>query len=1278
MKNRFFNRILSLVLVLASLVSSFAIFSFAEGETTGNETAKSGEIELLYYRNYEEGWDFDNGFAAITALQDQKVSVDYEETENGDYNYFMRFEGSRVASAAYLDFDFGTSIAKEEQFGTVFEMRIKADDYAKNFGDIFTYISGSGSSHNLLYIQGDKLMCNKADPVEIGVVGDKWLNVAIAFDWTTEKRTMTVYYGELDEATRTYQYQYTSTEDYTSSAQKGAKNCRFIIPAITSATLGSGYCVDDVRIYNGSSVPVVLTPSEDNPAGSKVNVLAPKPITILGNANDKSAEQILADALCMKVGVNYALVRNERQPIFEGGKYGGPVKIDGEVRISLDLLLDYIGFPYLIHPDEASYDITTGTTATYVTVGRTVATVAGERVILNSAPGYVTAQSGEKYLTIGISDIEKLFPGWAVTYDEMGLILIYEEIISSETGEKVDIVNRHDDLGAMLSIMKKFIFGVNLDNNVKEDYINSGKEIYDDVKEHTTQKDGDNETSFNHPYLVADQKTFNTLKEKYASGTDLTLKGYIQQIIDKANAIYSDVAKVEGGKYIGIKNGKAPMNKYNDAIDLEDDPNDADTQDGYSPLGRVDELVGFTENLIPLAFAYQVTGNEKYALLAYDYMSVIAAWEHWGHGYFMDCAQATSNFALAYDWLYNAFEANGRDTKLLSDAIYNNAIHHGVVSSMGNNMEGTRFVGDESEYITRTDYWNPVGASGMLIGALAIMDRSEYVDDVCYLIGNNLSGLCLIGLDVYAPDGAYIESPLNWCYSTNALFTLVMALDSAAGNTYGFANTWGLDKTCYYALQIESSDGFIWNYNDGGFDGISGPLAGMETQIFNYVGKMFSDNALIYVRSQQLLSGKKDVSVYDLIFYPFDGIEETPNLPLTYYMSGLEAYVVRSGWEDGALYTGIMGGPNNCDYGNIDSGNFIYHNKGVVWFMDLGSEDTAVYDYYGTSRNKYYRVNPEGQNVLFFTNATDVYKYGQSETASGIIQSIYENEHGSYAILDNFSAYESLVTSAKRGLFVTNGGKTVVIQDELNFKLVRNCEWVAHTAQDISISEDGKTAYLSSRDEDGKVIILRASLVTPTTDLVFSIKTAYKHTLSQTYGPKDSVSNGGASEYDRTPIKKLVIYCNNAIAFDAAVVFEVVGSMNSTDPVGYEWQTMAKWEPYAEGSNAGSGEEKRGTPKKSDIRLTVTKVDIMINTGHVFNDTLDDFYKSLTLLGYTFAKFSIADDESLTSLYTDYLDFSDVYQEYADYVDEYITTNRTLSERLSGLYVPETEDAPIE
>ncbi len=1271
------KRILALILVLASLVSSFAIFASADsdGESATDEEVKTGDIEILYNRNYEEGWDFDNGFNTVQ-LQTHKVSIDYEETENADYNYFMRLESTIKSTRGSLSFSFGTSLAKEEDFGTVIELRIKADDYIENFGEILSYSNASGvSTSSVLYVTGDKLMFNSLSPVEIGTIGDEWLNVALSFDWTVDEKNITVHYGDLDEETRTYQYSSTFTGTYNSSADKGVSGVAFIIPPKGSTNIGSGYCIDDLRIYNGSAVPTPLPlTGADEDAGSKINALMPKTIVVQKNANEKTVSQILADALCMKVGVNYALVRDVRKPIFEGGSYGAPVIVDGEVRVSLDLLLNYIGFPYLIHPDEASYDITTGTTATYVTVGRTTATVAGESVILNSAPGYITTESGDKYLTIGISDIEKLFPGWAVTYDDMGLVLIYEEVISESTGERVDIVNRNDNLDVMLGIMKKFIFGVST-STLKDDYINSGKEIYNDVKENTTVKNGDTETSFNHPYLIANQSTFDTLKDKYNTATDAALKAYIQQIIDKADALYNDIAKLDSSNaYVGIQNGKSPVNIYDDGVDLEGVNGDSDTEDGYSSQdGRTDTLVALTEKLLPLAFAYQITSNEKYAKLAYDYMLTLADWEHWGHGYFIDCAQATTYFALAYDWLYNAFTAMGKDVNVLSDAIYDKGVSHGATSSKGLSMQGLRLLGDESEYITRDDFWNAVGASGMIIGAMAIMDRNEYLEDVYYLVGNNLAGLCLSGLDVYAPDGAFIESATNWCYSTNQLFFLIMSLDSAAGSTYGFANTWGLDKTGYYALHIESSDGVIWNYNDSGFDGVSGPLAGMETQIFNYVGKMFGDETLIAVRAQQLASGKKQVSVFDLLFYPFDGVKEQPELPLSYYMSGLEAYVVRSDWSDGALYTGIMGGPNGCNYGQIDSGNFIYHNEGIVWFMDLGSENTSVYDYYGTTRNRYYRVNPEGQNVLYFVgeDSEKVYPYGQSETAGGIISSTYENEHGSYAILDNEAVYAGLVSSARRGLFVTNDRKTVVVQDELNFKLVYSVEWVAHTAQNITVSEDGKVAWLVNRNEAGDAITLRATLVSPSEELVFSIRTAYKFAFNTTYAQRDSVTNGGAPEYSRDSIQKLVIQSKNSIGYDAAVVFEIVDDGDT--PVGYEWQTMSSWVPYGEDSGEDQDEEKRGLAKKSDIKVALTTVESLFNTGKSFNESLVAIYEALTLVGYTYKKFPPESDATLTEMYSDYLDFMDEYEEYVDYVKETVDAAHKLADRFSGLYVPQLD-----
>lgn len=1250
-------KLLSLILVIASLVSSFAVFTFAEDDEVEDTDSST---TVIYNRGFSEGWDYDNGFSKINiGSSGHTVSIDKEELQNGTYNYFMRMETALMAEG-YLELQFNASdVAKEDQFGTVVEMRLKADDYAYNYGQILALQNPKYTFYqNLLYVEGDKIIFNqKSEPVVIGTLSDEWINVAIGFDWTTDVRTMTVYYGDFDEATHTYSESHTYVTPYVDATEKGILRARFYIPTCTTPDrTGMSICIDDLKLYNGSAKPI---PINENDPGNKINILAEKVITILESASNKTSEQILKEALCMKVGVNHALVRDERKPITDG-TYGAPVIIDGTVRVPFDILLNYIGYPYYVHPDNASYDITTGTSATYLTVGRDSATVDGKRVELSCAPGYVEVSEDIRYLTIGLDDIEALFPGWLVAYDDMGLIVIYEDATPDDDSDNADIITRDKDLEDMLSLMKKFIFDVDMVEK-KAEYIDAGKKIYEDIKKNTLVKKGDSASSFNHPYIIANQSTFDTLKGHY-SGNDATLKGYIQSIINEAELIYNDVAETNNGGYVKIKNDKLPLDPLGD----------------YSVIGgRLETLTGFSEKLIPLAFAYQMTGNKNFALLAYDYMSTLGEWEHWGPAYMIDCAEATLHFALAYDWLYNGFVSLELDVDAIAEILYEKGVRQGYVASQGLPCEYDRVFGDLSDYTKMNDYWNAVGSAGMIIGSMALMDKEEYLEAAYYIVGNNLANLCLRGLDVYAPDGAYVESATNWNAGTNSLFYLIMALDTAAGSTYGYENTWGLDKTCYYAIHIESSDGFVWNYNDGGFDGATnGELATMETGIFNYVGKIFSDPTLISVRQKQIASGKKPVTVFDLFFYPYEGVEEAEELPLSYHMTGLEAFIHRSDWSDGALYTGIMGGPNNSNYGQIDSSNFIYHNNGVAWFIDLGSEHYGAYQYYGTERYKYYRANAEGQNVIYMPNESALYPYGQSEEGSGKIMTKFENEYGTYAVLDNTSAFSDIVASARRGILIKNDDKTVVIQDEINFSGVRDARWVAHTDKDVMLSQDGKTAYLKHVDDDGKSLWVRVTLVSPVDFYQFKLEYASEYKLESTYGPKDSANKGGAPEYSRSGIKKLVVEADDTTNFFISIVIEVVEGTESTEPVGYEFADMHLWTLTGDEDVGQSGsEEKRDVPRKSDIRTYTNKIKSLFDEEIAFTEELNTLYSALTLINYTFKAFPPESSDELANAYMDYLDYCDAYEEYYEYVNANVDTLTSIASLLNGLYEAPADDA---
>jgi len=1280
MKNKFI-KVISSLLIVAFLVSLMTVF--ASAETGSGESVDVSEVDLLINRTFDEGWDYTNGFTGGSE-KNNNFYIDYEETSDYNYNYFLRMEASN-GSDGFLVFNYASYVQKTN--GTVVKMSFKADDECNvsgvegGVGRILYAYTGTKEIMSLLAIK-DGYLCvytDKNDNLEpVAPLTNDWLDIAFVFDWDEDDFFFTFYYGE------NYAQSFVVSYPFKTVGDAGFTSFRLGLPSTTGADaiaerIGTSYCVDNFQVYQNTKALLDNETLDAMGAGELVNRIAEKPINIMSGTG-KSTAQLLEEALCMKVGVDYVLFRNEKRAIFDG-TYGAPEFIDGNIMISLDLLLDYIGFPYYVHADKLSYDITTGTSKTNLIAGRDSASVNGERVELNVAPGFVT-EGDKSYLVIALDDIETLFPGWLVTYDDMGLIIVYEDLTPDNAEDNEEIVNRENNLTTMVDIMKKFIF-INVTEDANgytlkeaESYTATGLMVYNDVKAHTN--------NFKHPYIAADQATFDKLYKVYTAvpGTehyDEKAKAYLDSLLPYAENFYNEVAELNAdGSYKQIKPEKIPVNEYSDGKNPDpSDPTDktvADTSDGYDPDGgRLNSIGDHAVKLQYLAFGYQITRDEKYAKLAYDWAVALGEWEHWGPGHFLNCAEATLTYSMSYDWLYNAyFELHGQaGVDKIAQIIFEKGVHDGYVSSSGKTCEHPRSLGDGSRYHTANSNWNAVCSAGMIAGSLAIMEYDQYATERNYLVGNNMINLAQHGLDEYAPDGSYIESASYWAYGTNYFFRMVMSLYSATGKDYGFMDTWGIDKTCYYACQIESSDGRIWNYHDGGADGFTnGGLGRQDTSTFFFVGKMLGDNGLIAIRQQHLGAAvnRKSITIYDMLYYPFEAVSEKVELPLDYHMDGIDAFVSRSSWETGAMYTGLMGGLNNVNHGQLDSGNFIYHNKGIVWFMDLGSDQYNAYGYFGSSRNNYYRCNAEGQNVVCLVSDPENVKFGQYSGAGGNITDTYINEHGSYAILDNTSVYLDNAVFARRGIFVTNDRNTVVVQDEITFKMIEEVYWIAHTAHKIEIDDTGRVAYLTAKNANGESYTLRASLVARTRAFSFSQLTADQFLLSATFGPKESVNKGGVAEYSRAGISRLLIRGDQVLSFNVAVAFEVItGDKENAAPVAYEWTPMGSWEPYAVSTDESDVNQLREEPSDPSVVKTVTaRAEALYEDGSAFSDKLSNFFRFLCQVRYTIDFYGSDLPTNLIDYYDTYLDLEEAYEEFREVVNENVNLTCSFASRLQG------------
>ncbi len=860
-----------------------------------------------------------------------------------------------------------------------------------------------------------------------------------------------------------------------------------------------------------------------------------------------------------------------------------------------------------------------------------------------------------------------------------------------------------------VELMKKFLFDA----------------IGTDGSEQNSPFSVDSMKTTSHPYLYANQTRFNELAQVWADGqagneVDQTLYGYINNRVSYAKKLYDQYAQQDtSGNYLDMNTTvNLVRGQQNYIFQI---PYGSGTAGGYDVGGRLQEAANNNERILALAYAYQITKDINYAKLAYQYAIYMGQWEHWGPGHILNAADASSPYALAYDWLYGAWselEAAGAtykyyngtmtnsvpnfDTKTVSVAAIEEVIFtHSIVpayysivvsSKTSSKVPWWSSVGAGGyDYHTDTNNWNAVCSAGFTVAALALVGSTTSTSSVkidatvdqvyspdtlvtkyasapsggstyrayCeYMVNANIYYLPMKGLGQYIPDGSYIESNGYWAYGTNNIFEMTAALTSATGTDYGILDAWGMDKTCYYALNTMSSDGLGYNYHD------SNSIGAQDTSWFMYLGTEggLNDKTLAGIRKDLNENVKQDPCYYDAIYYMSDeeiGTYEYPELQ--YWMEGIDGYVVRDSWnpEDGSLFGGFMGEANNVTHGQVDSGSFVYYNKGTRWFCDLGTEEYNAYNFWSPadSRAAYYPMGAEGNNTLVLTGdvISDSEKasgdgdgtldrstfFGQYYTGSGVLNKNGSNAYGAYAIIDNTSVYNytykysvtktgscnstststesgtgSAAISALRGMFLTNDRKTFVMQDQVSFNHAQDVAWIGHIlpTTEVMLSVDGTVAYLSDGttvirakiiDHDGRGLTWRHAYCT---EDEFLFDATHEYDYSENV--PESEGGNGVKQKDFSEYQKLLIEASGVTSFNVAVVIEEVipgETMNDAAGIGYTWTDMNSWTPYEDGRVDDGGS---AAPVDGPIaKITVTEV-IIVDDGSIDPDTpVVDFWR---------------------------------------------------------------------
>jgi hypothetical protein len=183
---------------------------------------------------------------------------------------------------------------------------------------------------------------------------------------------------------------------------------------------------------------------------------------------------------------------------------------------------------------------------------------------------------------------------------------------------------------------------------------------------------------------------------------------------------------------------------------------------------------------------------------------------------------------------------------------------------------------------------------------------------------------------------------------------------------------------------------------------------------------------------------------------------------------------MRSSWDvPRAWFVGFKGGDNKVNHSHADLGTFVLDALGYRWATDLGSDDYNLPGYFGKQRFDYYRLKTEGHNVFTIDGAN------QPRTATAPILAFTSKPTEAFAVAHLKNGYIETLASAKRGIRLLEGRRSVLVQDELEPLAGKSSDviWAMHTPAAVELHE--ARATLTQHADGREPATLEAMILSP-------------------------------------------------------------------------------------------------------------------------------------------------------------------------------------------------------